>query len=237
MRSILSKCFLISIRFFQSSFIYNLLNKHFNSNFIFRPFNEHHKCDSLSFWSSHQFLSNETKRLHLIDHKSNKLHSNIVSLLLNTIVTNESFKVLDWGGGTGYVWFKIYKSLLNRDLITWSVLDNSELRAIGLNYSIIHDIPIAFLSYEQLMPYDLLYINSALQYASSYQDTLSQLLLFKPKYLIFESLLSRPSHGFTLIQSLYQSSSPCTFLSEKEFVNYITSQGYTLAYRKDNFCY
>ena len=58
---------------------------------------------------------------------------------------------------------------------------------------------------------------------------LSQLLLFKPKYLIFESLLSRPSHGFTLIQSLYQSSSPCTFLSEKEFVNYITSQGYTLA--------
>jgi putative methyltransferase (TIGR04325 family) len=222
------------IKFFIPSCLVRAFNKLFNPNFKFKSYPGCLSENSDSIWINNKFLLYEERRLEKLFAPSHKVQPPIISLFLNTLSKYTTLSVLDWGGGTGYVWFSIYKSLLYKSSINWTVLDNKSLQGIGQNFSANTNIQIDYTSCQDLQNYNVLYINSALQYVLSWKELLSSLLQCRPEYLVFESLYSSPLSSFTVIQSLYGSSTPCNFIHSSEFIAFIESFNYQLLHYSVN---
>ena len=221
--------FFSNIRFFY--------RKLFDKNFIFRSsLDMTYSAEDNSIWNNSRFLFYEQCRLDSLSKRTKLQSDNILSFFLNTIISAEStkrYEVLDWGGGTGSSWFRVYKSLHCSKSFSWTVCDNSNLAKLGKKYSLVNDIPINFSENYISLKVDILYICSALQYVS-FQKILHSLLSKRPKYLFFEGLLASPLGSFTVSQSLHGSQISCHFVSLDEFINFVVSSGYYLIYSSVN---
>ena len=214
-----------------------LYRKCFDKNFIFRSsFELNDTSKTYSAWDNSNFLFYQKRRLEALSSKTSFQSDDILSFFLNTVSSVDSskrYQVLDWGGGTGCSWFRVFKTLTCSKSFSWRVCDNSNLASIGKEYSLVNKIPIEFSENYLSCKVDILYICSALQYVS-YQEFLPSLLLKRPKYLIFEGLHASALGSFTVIQNLYGASVPCEFISYEEFINFIFSYGYSLVYSSVN---
>ena len=223
-----------STRHFLPTSFRRFFNKYFNPNFRFSKYNSSYPSDTHQIWESEEFLFHEKSRFDGLIYNTEYFEPSLLTLILTTLSLNSELTVLDWGGGTGFIWAQHYKTILSRNNINWNVYDNDSLRQIGLMYSQKFEIPVSFVDNYESMEYDLLYINCSLQYALDYKSILTKLLCSRPRYIMFQSLYSTVLPTFTVNQSLYNISVPCTFVKLNEFIQFVECIGYKLAYQKPN---
>ncbi len=153
--------------------------------------------------------------------------------IVNMISQNEVCKILDFAGGTGFVYFLIKPYLTNIKNITWDVVDNTQvLTKMGIK-AVSGTDPVSF--HEKLpktgTKFDLVYINTSLQYIENYKELFSTLLDYNPKYIVLTRLIAGNITTFVTEQNIHGKRTPCIFLNINDLIEYFQSQGYELMFK------
>jgi putative methyltransferase (TIGR04325 family) len=168
-------------------------------------------------------------------------YSVILCFLVNLLSQKKPIRVLDHHGGTGVTYHMMHPYLLFPENVEWSVLDSPPLLRIGKDFlnrcvnegrgkvNFISDLPNS--SSEK---FDVVYVNTAVQYYPDYQKTIGDLLKFKPKYFVFTRLLSGEGKTFVCMQKVLDKQTPCRFINSREFVEYFKENGYDLILKEPN---
>lgn len=204
--------------------IYKILKT--NQNSLTGPF-PYKEIPNENVWIGNSYKSHIRSKVRSIDFSKKYKYDylDISTLYLNSITEEErSIRVLDWAGGTGRVWFNIYKNIYKPEKIEWNVVDKKFLMDMGENHSKQNKIPIRFFENIDDLPninYDIIYINSSIQYLENYQKLLSKLLKKQPKHIIFNRLMiSEGNLNLTFKQKIGGRVTPCTFISEKKLIQF-----------------
>ena len=191
------------------------------------------KIPNENVWSGSYWISLSQSKLKNIDlvKKYKYDYFDILTLFLNTIIKEgRSIKVLDWGGGTGFGWFNIYKKIYKPEKVEWNVVDSKILHEIGEKYSKQNKIPIKFFENIDYLPetnYDIVYINTSIQYIDNFQNLLIELLKKQPKHIILTRLLvSKGTENLTFCQTIGEKVTPCTFISENNLIRFLLENSY-----------
>jgi putative methyltransferase (TIGR04325 family) len=162
-------------------------------------------------------------------------HAAITCLMLNFLSCNNQCTVFDFGGGTGYMYYRIFPYVMFPEKIEWNVVDsNDELFAIGEQHSNIAQMNINFF---KQMPQsgeakiDLLFINTSLQYIYDYKSVLNMLLKYKPKYVILTRLLAGDIETYITRQTVEGRTTPCMFINIQEILQVFSEHNYSVIFK------
>jgi putative methyltransferase (TIGR04325 family) len=152
-------------------------------------------------------------------------HLQVITTFLNSIDLKD-IEVLDYGGGTGFVYYKIFFYLKKN--VNWNVIDNYKLLSLGADFKEdIHNIKF----YESLdlltrIYPNILLINTSLQYINNLKDIFINLVdRFNFKYII----LTRVTSGiddFWTYQKLGKDHIPFKFYNNHKIKNMLKVLGY-----------
>ena len=132
-----------------------------NFSGIFEKFEE---VPDEDVWDSPYWLSISKRKLDLLSHKTRLSPADYASLLLlivNQISRTRKCSVLDFGGGTGFVFHVVKKRFTNPANVDWFVLDSESIMNIGREY-MAQDDRIHFVE-EMPSKVDIVYMNTVLQ--------------------------------------------------------------------------
>jgi putative methyltransferase (TIGR04325 family) len=115
-----------------------------------------------------------------------------VALVINELVAERgACRVLDFGGGTGFIYFTIEPALRRVEAVEWHVVDAPSITAIGVDHArTISADRIAFHREPPRGPFDLLYVNTVLQYPEEPLELLDRLLTDRPRVVVLTRLLA-----------------------------------------------
>ncbi len=157
----------------------------------------------------------------------------LVTLIINLLSNKQMCRVLDFGGGTGFVYFRVFPYLLNKANIQWNVFERNEpLSLMGQefarkdkNYNInfYKDLPKS-----EETRFDVVYLNSVLQYICEYEVMLKDLLVFKPKYVILTRLATGDMPTYITCQNLDGHRTPFIFVNFNDLQKVFNESGYEL---------
>jgi putative methyltransferase (TIGR04325 family) len=190
-----------------------------------------------------QLESSRDEKLFLpTPHLSNYLM--IPCLFINLLSQEKTVNVLDHWGGTGLVYHYLYPYLSFPQNVKWSVLDGPTLLEIGKEYTKKKtrekpDNPtkinfISDLQNASLEKFDIVYVNSSVQYYTDYQNNLHDLIALQPKYFIFTRLMSGEGKTFFCSQKIFTKHTPCCFINSWEFLEFFKKNGYDLIFKSPN---
>ena len=190
-----------------------------------------------------------------LPHLSNYLM--IPCLLINLLSKEKTIRVLDHWGGTGFVYYFLHPYLSFPQNVEWSVLDSPAFLQIGeefikksearrslepktcrqktgegsrsIKINFISDLPSP-----SLAKFDVVYVNSSVQYYVDYQKNLLDLIAFQPKYFIFTRLMSGETKTFLCSQKIFNKHTPCRFINSWEFFDFFKKNGYDLIFKSPN---
>ncbi len=201
-------------------------------------------------WTSLGWISGQKQKILNVESKNKQSffplpHLNgytvVLSFLVNLLSQKKSIRVLDHYGGTGIIYHNMHPYLQFPENVEWSILDSPTLLRMGKEYlnqgvnrgrgkvNFISDLPNS--SSEK---FDVVYVNTSVQYYPDYQKTIRDLLAFKPKYFVFTRLLSGEGKTFVCMQKLFGKQTPCRFINSREFVEYFKENGYDLILKAPN---
>ena len=143
-------------------------------------------------------------------------------------------QVLDFAGGSGYIYYRIKPYMTAPSHVVWHVVDSNEIELeLRRNFSL-KDGHIQFFSQlpdNKTNQYDVVYINTSLQYIEDYSSILAELLLFNPAYLALTRLLASEMESCVTSQNVMGKRTPCKIINIAEFSTFLVSQGYKLIYK------
>lgn len=163
-------------------------------------------------------------------------HLILPCLIINILSENQSCNILDWGGGTGIIYHRILPYLMNPENVIWHVVDkNIELYEIGKRHAdtlnrnniVFHiDIPE-----KDKIKFDVLYINTSLQYIYDYDSILDTLLQYNPKYVVLTRLIAGDMETYITCQNIKGYNTSCIFINFQELVKIFSQNGYNLVFK------
>jgi len=123
--------------------------------------------------------------------------------------------------------------------VNWSVFDSPTLTEIGrkyfenLNLTSSNNMKLEFLTNlsDAKSKFDIIYVNTSVQYYIDYQKTIEDLMKFQPQYFIFTRLLSGEGKTFICSQYLHGKQTPCRFINFIEFCEIFKKNGYELMFK------
>jgi putative methyltransferase (TIGR04325 family) len=155
-------------------------------------------------------------------------------LIVNMLSAKGKCRVLDFAGGNGFTYYKIQSYLTSLPNVDWHVVDSNETGLeLGKNFSL-KDNHIRFsncLPNSDTIQYDVLYINTSLQYIEDYESLLRELLLYNPSFLVFTRLLAGKIEPYVTSQEVMGKRTPCKFINIDRFSRFLESQGYKLIFK------
>lgn len=154
-------------------------------------------------------------------------------LIINLLSQNKPINIIDFGGGTGLIYFIIYPYLLNPENVTYHVVDrSSELIEIGRKHAMsMKNGKIVFhteIPQKCNMRLDILYLNTTLQYIYDYPSVLDMLLQYKPTYVILTRLIAGDMKTYITCQRVFEYTTPCIFVNFVELVEIFSRNGFKL---------
>lgn len=140
--------------------------------------------------------------------------------------SNQSVKILDFGGGLGIGYMTLVESLPSCQNIEYSILEVPEINKagtglLGNHVKYIENLPLS-------NDFDLIHSASALQYIDNWQGLLKQLMSLNPKYIYLSDVFAGAINNFVTLQNYYGSRIPHWFLNFEELRNVFEKQGYRL---------
>jgi len=152
---------------------------------------------------------------------------------------NKIFRILDVGGGTGSIFFKNQEFLKKNTKIKWVVFDQSQI--VSFVKKAIKNEQIKFvssLSIKNKNKFQMILLQSSLQYFSKPYNLLAKLIKFNPKFIIIdETPLTMSQFDEIKIQvnpkKIYPIDYPLHIFSKKRIIKYLEKKNYKLFYEKD----
>lgn len=178
-------------------------------------------------WDSPEWIEVSRSKLARIGEinasKAGYAYADLIVLLVNSM--SGPVKVLDCGGGTGFIYYLIADRL--KPGVEWVVSDSEALAEIGRSQA--GNRPISFTS-EPVQGVDVVYVNTSLQYAPDWRACVDSLLTHKPKHLILTRLLCAKTETLYFRQTVYGRSTPCGFVSRADLIAHCAAAGYSVAF-------
>ena len=148
----------------------------------------------------------------------------IVAQAANRAAADGGCRVLDFGGGTGFVYYAI-RDVLSEG-VSWHVVDAPHL-AVMAREVMGEDARISF---SEAIPdgrFDLLYVNTTLQYIEDPRSLLGALLKAQPQTVVLTRLMAGDVPDWITMQTIGGRRSPCQFLDLRGLIAWFAEQGYT----------
>lgn len=158
-------------------------------------------------------------------------------LIANLLSQSNPCNIVDFGGGTGLAYFKMFPYILNPKKVTYHVVDsNLELLQIGKKHakSMGNEDGVVFhteMPAKADIQLHILYINTSLQYIYDYSSLLVTLLQYRPQYVILTRLIAGEMNTYITSQSLYGHTTPCIFINFQEIVDIFSNNGFDLVFK------
>ena len=187
-------------------FLIFFMSTEFNKNFdgiiwdgIYKSFSEAiTKCNNtkeINIWDNQLWLNNQisvmNKSENAIDDKTfiksfAETNDYMLPYLISGFDLNKQINILDFGGGLGELYLKIKHMVTNADNINFTILENKKIVEVGnLNFANKN------LNYVTKVPentvFDIINFGSSFHYIDDWKSLIKQVLLIKPKYLIFKA--------------------------------------------------
>ncbi|MDI6757731.1 MAG: methyltransferase, TIGR04325 family, partial [Endomicrobiia bacterium] len=159
------------------------------------------------------------------------------NLIINTFPIKSNCSIMDFGGGTGFVYFKIFPYLANPSGVQWHVVDNNpRIFEIGKKYAANSKNTFHIFFHETIpaiekIKIDVLYINVSLQYIPDYRSVLNNLILYGPKYVILTRLYAGDVDTWISSQNIHGYTTYCIFINTKEIMEIFSENGYDLIHK------
>lgn len=186
-------------------------------------------------WGTDRYLASarhEVEKLARKPFPNDPVPSCLTTLLVDLLSQQGPCRVLDFAGGAGIVYLRIRPHLAHASNVSWDVVDNPRLAEIGVEASA-GDGRLRFLAAlpEPGTPYDLVYVNTSLQYLSDWRSAVDALAGYGAGYLLFTQTLVTEEPTFLVLQAVQGSRVPCTFIHLPDLVAFLDRRGYDLASR------
>jgi len=167
-------------------------------------------------------------------HKQRNEHLPIVSSILLSQKSSK-IRILDFGGGLGIAYMTLLESipkLINR--IEYYIVENPEICEIGKNLFASNPSITFSCDIPNDLKVDLVYSSSCIQYAQSWNETLSKLCNLGSKYIFLSDFFASNSKSFVSLQNYYDSKIPHWFINLDECLKILISFGYELQFKSFN---
>lgn len=141
-------------------------------------------------------------------------------------------KIIDFGGSSGWNYEYMKDVVHNIDLEIYDVIELKEINIVfkNSNFRKPEEI-IKHLSIDEIKNnYDLLYINSALQYFKDNTILEKLINISKAKYLLFDDLFAGDIPDYITIQKYYDSSIPIRFMNFTKFNSFLSHINYRILF-------
>lgn len=147
-------------------------------------------------------------------------------LVVNQLAARGPCRVLDLGGGTGFVYFLIRGALTHPENVSWEVVDFGQLGALGRTYV----RPGDRLSFSTEVPegsFDVLYTNGMLQYLADYEAVLGPILAAAdPEVCVLNRLVAGDIPDWVTRQTIGGRTTPCRLLNLATLLGWFAARGY-----------
>ena len=170
--------------------------------------------------------------------KDNFFEENIIIHYRKYCSNNRIFRILDFGGGTGSIYFKNYKFFQKNKKIKWFVYDQSQIISFAKKKIINDQIKfISKLSIKDKNKFQLILLQSSLQYFPRPYDLLDKLIKLNSKYIIIdETPLTISQYDKIMVQKnpkkIYHIDYPVHIFSKKKIISHLEKKKYKLFYDK-----
>ena len=243
------KCILKVITLFAPpilALLYRHLKKKWGHNAFSGVFNKIDEIKNENPWIQKQWIElSNNKLVNTIKISTNAFipasdfggYNILPCLALNLLSQNKSCNFLDFGGGTGFTYFKIFPYLLNPDNVTYHVVDsNLELFRLGKKHAKSMGKKNRILFHAKMpkkedIQLDILFINTSLQYIYDYSSVLATLLGYKPQYVILTRLIAGDMKTYITSQNIHGKITPCIFINFQEIVDIFSKNGFKLIFK------
>jgi putative methyltransferase (TIGR04325 family) len=155
--------------------------------------------------------------------------------LVAAIVMNafEGLKILDFGGGVGSSYYQVLHGLPRTGNFEFHVVEIDALCKVGKEY-FTNEPHIFFHSSpprEEGLSFDVVHMGSSLHYCEQWEELLSSLCRYKPRYFLFTDLPAGDIPTFATVQSYYTSKIPVWFFNIDEVIGAMRNQKYHLVFK------
>jgi putative methyltransferase (TIGR04325 family) len=156
----------------------------------------------------------------------------IPALIINQISSQGSCNVLDFGGGTGDVYYQIKRSLLHSENLNYYVMDNQVLMEVGEEYKEENDRIVYCKNIPDKVDFDIVLISTTLQYIDKYKEWLEPVINLRPKYLLFMRLWAGdfPS-DFITSEVVHGKKTPARIINYTFFIDHMRSLNYSVLFQ------
>ena len=205
---------------------------------LFGFYSSFSEIENESPWQSEGWISKSIEKLE--DAKFNNANeSDIVqngtssacyalpTVLVNSIACKRLCKVLDYGGGTGDVYFQIKRSFSHIQNVEWHVVDDAKLGNVGKIYTENEDNLYFHTTVPKDIEFDVVHTATVFQYIEHYDAILLDLLKNSPEYLCFMRFwATNCPNNYVTTENVHGKNTPFKVLDIATFNTWIERQGY-----------
>lgn len=154
----------------------------------------------------------------------------VAAIALNELA---GVRILDFGGGVGFSYYQVLHGLPHAENFEFHVVEVDALCKVGKEYfqEEQHIFFHSSLPREEGLTFDIVHMGSSLHYCEEWEELLSRLCRYQPRYFLFTDLPAGDIPTFATVQSYYTSRIPVWFFNIAEVINVMKRQNYDLAFK------
>jgi putative methyltransferase (TIGR04325 family) len=145
----------------------------------------------------------------------------------------ENVRILDFGGGIGFAYYQVLHGLPSSKNFELHIIEIDELCEVGKQY-FKDEQKIFFhssLPREEGLTFDIVHMGSSLHYCEEWEEVLSRLCRYQPRYFLFTDLPAGDIPTFATVQSYYSSKIPVWFFNIDEVINVMKKKNYCIVFK------
>ena len=135
--------------------------------------------------------------------------------------------VLDFGGSSGWVWDYINRSSIVNSVDEYVILENPVLVEY-FNRTDLHQPPVRYTTEILTKNFDMMYLNSVLQYIYNDTELHTAIKQSNPKHILIEDFIGGDFEDFFTSQVYYDGFIPAKFRNRNQFLKSMSLLGYDL---------
>ncbi|PPR62490.1 MAG: hypothetical protein CFH10_00813 [Alphaproteobacteria bacterium MarineAlpha4_Bin2] len=158
-----------------------------------------------------------------------------LTAFLNCVAFNDEHgPILDFGGGSGYLYFMLRHYLYKRET-AWHVVDKPGLAELGLAFAKENGPSniqfFANLEATRNNVYRIVHSSTTLQYIDDAFGLLDELLALRPKYFLLTRAKISFNQTFIVAQKVVGKLTPCRFMKLEELRDFVCAKDYELLFQ------
>lgn len=144
----------------------------------------------------------------------------------------ENIRILDFGGGMGNSFLPLLSGMVEVSKVEFHIVETGPLAQAGVELFV--DYPaVAFHTDLSAIegPFDIVHLGSVLHYVRDWQELLSTLADFLPKYMLLSDVSAGEIPSFASMQNYYGDTIPIWFWNINEMLDFMGSIGFSLLFK------